>query len=370
MDKLKYNIIYVNRDVVTDGLVPTSLARSESGLVNVIGEGSSGDFERNLRFLLEFSDGASKTESLRPPLFSWPRITNPGVALVYACATGASCLSYLFQLHDPSMIDLKPTILLIDTPHDERIPEPRPRTRSASPHSRTPLVENEINTPEEEVYGLALLQRVITEVHMRNMAKLVVPVPLISVSPTHDGPADLTIPTDLIPSPALLKRCVDLGAADVIVSPLDVKCVTNLAVQAYKAHKEAAKEQQAMLELRRGRKLSWVGMHEEKPFAYLREAMVSDLMKGICRLGWDADDLIGSAKISVSHERRASIAAAVGCWHFPAHDFADDELLLAAMLMFKHAFSIPELEKWRIPTGLFHLTLWSPRYHHIRTRFL
>ncbi|CAI4219528.1 unnamed protein product [Parascedosporium putredinis] len=233
------------------------------------------------------------------------------------------------------MIDLKPTILLIDTPHDERIPEPRPRTRSASPHSRSPLVENEINTPEEEVYGLALLQRVITEVHMRNMAKLVVPVPLISVSLAHDAPADLAIPTDLIPSPALLKRCVDLGAADVI---------------AYKAHKEAAKEQQAMLELRRGRKLSWVGMHEEKPFAYLREAMVSDLMKGICRLGWDADDLIGSAKISVSHERRASITAAVGCWHFPAHDFADDELLLAAMLMFKHAFSIPELEKWRIPT--------------------
>ncbi|PKS12948.1 hypothetical protein jhhlp_000289, partial [Lomentospora prolificans] len=331
MDKSKYNIIYVNRSIRQDGVVQASLASPGTGFSNTVDMHGSGDLGKNLKFLLKFSD-------------------------VYVCKSGASCLAQLFQLHDSSMIDLKPTIVLIDTPHDERIPESRPRTRSTSPHSRSPLADSEIHTPDEEVYGLKLLQRVITEAHFRNLAKLVVPVPVISVSPVGNGITDLPnygeMPDScgLIPNPALLKRCVDLGAADVVVSPLDAKCLTNLAVQAYKAHKEAARDQQAMLEVRRGRKLSWVGMRDEKPFAYLREAMVSGLMKGICRSGCDADDTIGSAKIAVSQERRLAIAAAVGHWHFSAHDFVDDELLVAAMIMFKHAFSVPALDKWRIPT--------------------
>jgi hypothetical protein len=127
--------------------------------------------------------------------------------------------------------------------------------------------------------------------------------------------------------------------------------MTNLAVQAYRAHREAAREQQALLEVRRGRKLSWVGVHEEKPFSYLREAMVSGLMKGLCRRGHEYDDTIGGAKIAISQERRLAVASAVGDWHFSAHDFADDELLVGAMLMFKHALSMPALDKWRIPTG-------------------
>jgi 3',5'-cyclic-nucleotide phosphodiesterase len=36
---------------------------------------------------------------------------------------------------------------------------------------------------------------------------------------------------------------------------------------------------------KRNRKLSWVGVDETKPYAYLREAMVSNLMGHICNPG-------------------------------------------------------------------------------------
>lgn len=42
---------------------------------------------------------------------------------------------------------------------------------------------------------------------------------------------------------------------------------------------------------------------------------------------------------------------AVGTWEFSAHDFSDDELLHAAMLMLQHALIMPDLERWRIATG-------------------
>jgi hypothetical protein len=195
---------------------------------------------------------------------------------------------------------------------------------------------------------------------MRSLSKLVVPISVINrpaegvpaLESAHGGAASSTdARQSYSPDQKLVRRCVDLGAVDVVISPMNTGCVMSLEVHAYKAHKDAAREQQAMLEVRRGRKLSWVGVNEEKPFAYLREAMVSGLMKGICRLGCDGDDWIGNAKISVSRERKQIVSAAIARWHFCAHDFTDDELLVAAMMMFRHALSMPELEKWRIHKG-------------------
>ena len=102
--------------------------------------------------------------------------------------------------------------------------------------------------------------------------------------------------------------------------------------------------------MKRGRKRSWVGIDDQKPYAYLREAMVSGLMDGICKLGGE-NEPFGHVRISIALNRREKIARAVGSWHFSAHDFTDDELLHAALLMLQHALSMPELEKWRISTG-------------------
>lgn len=279
------------------------------------------------------------------------------------CATGAACIAQLLQLQDGSMTDMTPTLVLIDTPHDEHISEPRSPSRPSSGRleSSSPPGTAEIHMPDEELYGLTLLQKLITEGHLRSISKLIAPVPIISFPDSAtsvpseqmtDGAVEtLSIPPGTLTAHRrLIRKCLDIGAVDVIISPLSSKCITTLEICAYKAHRDAARERQAMMEIAKGRKRSWVGVNEHKPFAYLREAMVSGLMKGICRL--DADEgQIASAHIAVSSERQAAIATAVGDWHFCAHSFSDDELLVASMVMFKHALIVPELERWRIPTG-------------------
>lgn len=152
--------------------------------------------------------------------------------------------------------------------------------------------------------------------------------------------------------PELVRTCLEYGAADVMTSPLQPQNIESLEVHAYRAQQAAAREQDALLQMRKNRKRSWVGVDTGgKPFAYLREAMVSGLMRGICRLDDDEDTSLGAFRISISTERQARIAEAVGQWHFCAHDFSDDELVVAASLMFSHALSMPELEQWRIPPG-------------------
>lgn len=271
------------------------------------------------------------------------------------------------------MIELKPTIVLIDVPHDEQ--------RSASNSSRDPSPYSQGSdraSPEEcaddEAYGLKLLDRIVYETHSRNLSKLVVPIPVVTFPLLQSPPAEeqetsqssdrRTDSEYLDHSPdatwastnrTILKTCLDSGAVDIMASPLHTKTMTTLEVHAYRAHKEAAREQQAQLEITRGRKRSWVGVHDDKaPFSYLREAMVSSLMTGICKSG-DEDNIpgIGNVRVCVSAENRTEIAQAIGRWHFCAHDFSDDQLLVAASLMFRHAFSMPELEKWRLPTGEF-----------------
>ncbi|KPM36842.1 hypothetical protein AK830_g9716 [Neonectria ditissima] len=331
MERAACHVIYVHRDVCEDGLIYAISNNTKSDPQGW----ESGDSRQAIQPLLDaFGD-------------------------VHVCATGAACLSKLFELQEGSMLDLKPTIVLLDTPHDERVPESQNRPMSPSSSCESDEGAVDIHTPDEALYGLDLLQKIITEAQLRGMSKLVVPVPMISSSETGsmstteqmtDGAVEpFTTPLgSLASNRRLIRRCLDLGAVDIIISPLSSKCITSLEICAYRAHREAAREQQAMLEIRQGRKRSWVGVNDEKPFAYLREAMVSSLMKGICRLS-SSEDQINKAHIAVSSERQVAIAAAVGSWSFCAHSFGDDELLVAALAMFKHALAMPELEKWRIP---------------------
>ncbi|KAF3806410.1 3' 5'-cyclic-nucleotide phosphodiesterase 2 [Colletotrichum gloeosporioides] len=332
MDNATCHVVYVNRQVRQDRLIRNDA--TDAHLSN--GDVASGEVE----FI-------QKDAALLLDTFGE----------VYLCSTGSACISTLFQLSDESMMDLTPTLVLVDVPYDERLPKVRSKSRSPSPHSRPVTADIDIHTPEEEVYGLKLLQRIMTEAHLRSISKLVVPIPVVSFSSieVHHSNGSTIEDAETKTSPTvdrrLIIRCLDLGAVDVIISPLHPKCVTSLEIHAYRGHKEAAREQQEMLEVRRGRKRSWVGVNEEKPFAYLREAMVSGLMRGICRSGADSDDdRIANVSIAVSTDRQAAVAAAVGKWHFCAHSWTDDELLVAAMVMFKHALTMPELDRWRIPT--------------------
>ena len=69
---------------------------------------------------------------------------------------------------------------------------------------------------------------------------------------------------------------------DVLTSPISRDSAQGLAVHAYRVFKEVSREETAFQAGRRSRKLSWVGVEDTKPYAYLREAMVSSLMNGIC----------------------------------------------------------------------------------------
>ncbi|CAK7218311.1 3',5'-cyclic-nucleotide phosphodiesterase [Sporothrix eucalyptigena] len=288
---------------------------------------------------------------------------------VHLCGTGSVCMAKLFNLQDESMMGLKPTIVLIGTPHDERIPIDE-QSRSPSPHSAP---QNEAGSvpatpPTDEVYGLRLLRRIVSEAHLRNLSKLIVPVSVISFpeSETEIAAAPLAAPSTQTDNGdtssaqqfqmqralnrSLLKGCLKLGATDVLFSPIQPQSITSLEIRAYWAHKSAARDQQALLELRRGRKRSWVGITDNRPFAYLRETMVASLMRRICQME-EGDELpVDAVRISVTPRRKQIVASSIGNWHFSAHDFDDDELIEASALMFKHALSMPELAEWRIPT--------------------
>ncbi|KAM0390218.1 hypothetical protein ACHAQC_008208 [Fusarium culmorum] len=327
MERASCHILYVNRNVSEDGLI-----RRASG--DAASDWATDEARQVVQPLLDaFGD-------------------------VHVCATGGGCLTKLFELQEGSMLDLKPTLVLLDTPKDDSIPDRRRRLSSPSASCNSSSENVDIHTPDEDLYGLGLLQKIITEAHLRGMSKLVVPIPVISNSEpeqpyTNGQMTDGTVEQIRLPlapldtNRQLIRRCLDLGAVDVIICPMSTKCITSLEICAYRAHRDAAKEQSTLLEIRQGRKRSWVGVNEEKPFAYLREAMVSGLMKGICRLG-TSDDQINNAHVAVSSERQSAIAEAIGTWHFCAHSFTDDELLVAAMDMFRHALAMPELERWRI----------------------
>lgn len=367
MDSVACNVVYVDRGVKEDCVVDGSHFRDDG---SAIPPWLSDPLRGTLSLLTgAFGEGKASCRQLQASIFAVVLQTVLTTSPVHACATGAGCMSKLFD-HDTSLIDLKPTLVLIDVPHDEPLPEGSSWSRSTSPHSRGPS-ESEADLADSETYGLRLLEKLVTEAHLRNLSKLVVPITIVNSPPSSASAATGSVGGNGVAQPGssldgatasrrLLRRCLDLGATDVLTGPLHPSQLNGLEVHAYRAQKEAARDQQTLLEIRRGRQRSWVGVSEEKPYAYLRESMVSGLMGNICKVSDERDDRISSVRISVSTERKAQIADAIGKWYFCAHDFSDDELVVASSIMFKHALSMPELEKWRIPTGELSLSV-APR---------
>ena len=289
------------------------------------------------------------------------------------CTSGKSCAAKLSELNQSSIVELIPTLVLIDIPYDDAPAEaPAGENRPPSPSSRL-QVDNVYEEPNlGDAYGLKLLRYITSEIQYQSLSKLVVPIavvpaPDLSDAATPQSAADSKPEaqpliyqanpgsqksTSLVP-PLDQTRTIqylDAGAVDVLTSPLSQERLPSLGINAYRAHRDASKDQRALLNIKRGRKRSWVGVDDQKPYAYLREAMVSGLMDGICTLGV-YDEPPSPVRISVALDRQRRVAEAIGTWAFSAHEFTDDELLHAALLMLQHALSMPELEKWRVSTG-------------------
>lgn len=237
------------------------------------------------------------------------------------------------------------------------------------------LLRREItfSSESDESYGLQLLSRIASDLQVEDGTQLIIPVAI--VQPKRKDSYDHAMATHSLPSiarapygpelapvqledksdavdPDLMLQCLDAGALDVVKSPLDKAGIMGLTVHAYRIYKHAKKEQAGfMAQARRGRKQSWVGMEEEKPYAYLREAMVKKLLKGICEPTTVIEDY-QHRDLYVEDSRKEVIAREVGTWGFCGHDFSEDELVYAGYYMLNHALQMPELEKWHLSEGM------------------
>ncbi|KKY19100.1 putative camp-specific 3cyclic phosphodiesterase 7b [Diplodia seriata] len=236
--------------------------------------------------------------------------------------SGSAALDRIWHLYNSSSLDNAPIIVLIDLPYDE---ERRMKRLSREPRTPSPTASRTPGgDPEpEDLYGMHLLRHISAEIQDRRLPKVVIPVILLSgldremASDTASpGASGSRVLTDTV----RLTRYLDAGAVDVLASPLSKDHIHGLAVHAYRINKEVMREKSSFLAQSKGRKVSWVGVNEAKPFS----------------------------DIEVSPERREKIARAVGTWAFSAHDWNDDELLFGSLVMIKHALSMPEVERWRI----------------------
>ncbi|KAI9789871.1 MAG: 3',5'-cyclic-nucleotide phosphodiesterase [Candelina submexicana] len=279
------------------------------------------------------------------------------------------------ELNQPIGSDLRPTMMLLDIPSGDWSEEQLKRISREvqTPSSDSPRQQPPILPEAGDFQGLPLLKYITSQIKYQNLSKLFIPVAILhgpdarshppalsgggsstlgsfstsESAPSSGQPANLDLQSTI--DPRRLLGCMEAGAVDVLTGPLSKERVYNLVVHAYRVHKEVSREQQAYLAVKRGRKRSWVGVNEGKPYAYLREAMVSGLMDGICK-PQEVYETFDNTQIFLSPERRDLVAKAVGTWEFSAHDFSDDELLHAALLMLQHALQMPELEKWRLTT--------------------
>jgi 3',5'-cyclic-nucleotide phosphodiesterase len=240
---------------------------------------------------------------------------------VYVCNTSGAFISKVSELQQSVGLDCTPILGFISTDHAEFSKPSIARgglsnysrdTMSPSPTSfRRTLTREFSSSPEpEELHGLRLIARVHSDIESESGPKVTIPVAVLRFDtsestptashgpgPSHtsvpDESGQFSSPSDQPPStkiePHTMRKCLDAGAIDVLSSPLDESRVFGLTSHAYRVHKDAHKAQSAIMARTRNRKRSWVGVNEEKPYAYLRESMVSKLMAGICNP--DEDEL-------------------------------------------------------------------------------
>ena len=173
----------------------------------------------------------------------------------------------------------------------------------------------------DESYGIQLLSRISSDLQVEEGVKLIIPVAIVEPKlrrpsvdtravyghdrdPNNnhyhgDSPIMINDDKSVVIDSSMMLSCLDAGALDVVASPLDKATIMGLTVHAYRIYKTTKKEQASFLAAARSsRKQSWVGMEEEKPYAYMREAMfvhnliehihstdldrVRKLLKGIC----------------------------------------------------------------------------------------
>ncbi|KAJ5362987.1 hypothetical protein N7541_003831 [Penicillium brevicompactum] len=281
---------------------------------------------------------------------------------VYLCHNGSSFATKLAELSDRAGSDCNPIFAFFDVDFSgEESNLARRKASRASWTDNAPPSPGSIHrtftfsTQSDEARGLSLLSGVSNDIQVQEGPNLVIPIailrlPASDASAENSGAAPTSSPRSQGPLTVEHKqiaRCLDAGAIDVLTTPLDRSRIQGLVVHAYRTRKAAQREMSRFLARRKQRKLSWVGVHDEQPYSYLREAMVSKLMKGIC----NPEEVIHEfqeVEISVDPAREPYIKEQVGSWKFSAHEFTEDELVFGACEIIQHALTMPGLDNWRL----------------------
>ncbi|KAJ5206671.1 3'5'-cyclic nucleotide phosphodiesterase [Penicillium cf. griseofulvum] len=281
---------------------------------------------------------------------------------VYLCHNGSSFATTLAELSDRSGSECNPifAFLEVDFSGEESNLARRKASRASWTDTAPPSPGSihrtfTFSTQSDEARGLSLLSGISNDIQAQEGPNLVIPIALLRL-PTADATSDNAVaPPTSHPSQGPLTvehkqiaRCLDAGAVDVLTTPLDRSQIQGLVVHAYRTRKAAQREMSRFLARRKQRKLSWVGMHDEQPYSYLREAMVSKLMKGICNPEEVIHDEFQEQDLNVDPARIPFIKEQIGRWKFCAHDFTEDELVFGACEIIQHAFTMPGLDTWRL----------------------
>jgi 3',5'-cyclic-nucleotide phosphodiesterase len=202
--------------------------------------------------------------------------------IVYLCNSGQSFASALARLSDQSGPECTPIFAFVDV---ESTPEAtalrRQEIRDADSAAYAPVSGKfSFSSESSDSYGVQLLALLSSDLQLLEGPKLITPIAMMrtpgGLGEEGEGLTPWQLQQKLCTFSSVMtlpQRCLDAGAADVLCQPLEDARVEGLLVHAYRVKRSAQKEMTRFLSVKKSRKQSWVGVHDEKPYAYLREAM-------------------------------------------------------------------------------------------------
>ncbi|KAL9105113.1 MAG: hypothetical protein Q9163_000031 [Psora crenata] len=401
MDYAAYHVIYVDTRM-SRNLDGKHIRKAETNHTDDTGNRRAGSWEdrnpeclksilgeieevrTNLKRILSHFNGGKKLTVLAQTNLDWARMRH-----VHTCTSGTTCMANLKRL-DTASADPTPMLVVSGTTLGSQNDI---RSSNSSDGSS-------VHPSPSDSEGLTLVQHLSAEISRSSLSKLVIPVAMIHATrtggarsdphpwtatarPSSDGFASLELQSPSA-SPGMCSsdqttsrdalKCIDAGAVDVVTSPLQENRISGLIVRAYHAQKEVSRERSKAIAKKRSRKLSWLGNTENKPYAYLREKMVSELMTGICNPDEHLHTIDHITLRDMDPTRESHLKSALGSWGYSGHDYDEDELVHAACFMLQHALDLPQLEKWRLPPATLTVFLVASRaayndfvdYHNFR----
>lgn len=228
----------------------------------------------------------SKSNHYRQTSTAFQR-TNPSISTVYLCHSNQSFAAALAELSDQIGPECTPIFALIDVESTggaaaSRRQETREFEGSLTLDSATPFSSRfSFSSEFADSYGVKLVALLASDLQLQDGPKLITPIAMMRTPGGLGEEAErIELPQLLqkmcattLALPSLPSRCIDAGAADVLCQPLHEARVQGLLVHAYRVRRTARKELTRFLSIKKARKQSWVGVHAEKPYSYIREAM-------------------------------------------------------------------------------------------------